>query len=698
MKKQVQQPGVRKWFGDDWISMQDEMYAVLDGFYGDYGQQFILSGCAVNGNNISAGIVGLIDGSGFHLCRFAGIQGVAWPVYLYPAKITETRAYLDNQVKPVSETWTVGTSNQDEGGYFQLKQDGTSARFFDAIQTANRRFVTDAEKTGYAAQASAAITTIRGGVAANYDTMAKIVTAMLLLAAKDSPTFTGIPAAPTAAPGTNTTQLANTAFVQAAVAALVSSSPAALDTLNELATALGNDPNFATTITTALSGKEPANSNIQTHIASQTNPHNTTKAQVGLGNVDNTSDVNKPVSTAQQTALNLKANLASPALTGVPTAPTAAAGTNTTQLANTAFVQAAVAALVSSSPATLDTLNELAAALGNDANFATTMTNALAGKVGISDARLTDARTANGGNSDTVDNKHASDFESHTVFSDGYSGNINANDLINNGSYQAADNVHLTATFSNFPEGVGSGGFSLINTSIGSNYNMQICKVYNTNEIYWRASSYSSGKVYSAWRKFWHDGNFDPASKADLASPAFTGTPTTPTPAPGTNTTQVVNAAFVQAAIAALVASSPATLDTLNELAAALGNDANFATTMTNALANKLNRNFDNISSVVGALTALNVEGSAVLAGTDIDWSGKPIRTKTLTGATTFTFSNLIINKTITLRVTGAFTLILPTSVSMVSGTYDGTKINLIQLLCVDSATPEIWCSISQKQ
>lgn len=65
-----------------------------------------------------------------------------------------------------------------------------------------------------------------------------------------------------------------------------------------------------------------------------------TKTDVGLGNVDNTSDANKPVSTATQTALDLKAPLASPALTGTPTAPTAAAGTNTTQLATTAGIVA----------------------------------------------------------------------------------------------------------------------------------------------------------------------------------------------------------------------------------------------------------------------------------------------------------------------------------------------------------------------
>lgn len=79
-----------------------------------------------------------------------------------------------------------------------------------------------------------------------------------------------------------------------------------------------------------------------------------------------------------QAALDLKAPLASPALTGVPTAPTAAAATNTTQLATTAFVRTEVANLIASAPGALDTLDELAAALGDDANFATTVTNALA--------------------------------------------------------------------------------------------------------------------------------------------------------------------------------------------------------------------------------------------------------------------------------------------------------------------------------
>ncbi|EEU5116739.1 tail fiber protein [Escherichia coli] len=153
----------------------------------------------------------------------------------------------------------------------------------------------------------------------------------------ESPSLTGTPTAPTAAQGTNSTQIANTAFVKAAITALINGAPGTLDTLKEIAAAINNDQNFSTTINNALA---------------------------------------------------LKAPLASPALTGVPTAPTAAQGTNNTQIATTAYVRAAISALVGSSPEALDTLNELAAALGNDPNFATTMTNALAGKQPL-DATLT---------------------------------------------------------------------------------------------------------------------------------------------------------------------------------------------------------------------------------------------------------------------------------------------------------------------
>ncbi|WHG48860.1 prophage tail fiber N-terminal domain-containing protein [Escherichia coli] len=76
-------------------------------------------------------------------------------------------------------------------------------------------------------------------------------------------------------------------------------------------------------------------------------------------------------------------------------------------------------------------------------------------------------------------------------------------------------------------------------------------------------------------------------TKAPLDSPAFTGTPTTPTPPDDAAGLETANAAFVRKLLAALVDSSPEALDTLNELAAALGNDPEFATTIMNALAGK---------------------------------------------------------------------------------------------------------------
>ena len=126
----------------------------------------------------------------------------------------------------------------------------------------------------------------------------EIPTAIARLA---SPTFTGTPAAPTATAGTNTTQVATTAFVGTAVSNLVNAAPESLNTLKELSDALGADANYASTITTALGTKAPIASPTFTGTVG-----GITKSMVGLANVDNTSDANKPVSTATQTALDLK--------------------------------------------------------------------------------------------------------------------------------------------------------------------------------------------------------------------------------------------------------------------------------------------------------------------------------------------------------------------------------------------------------
>lgn len=267
-----------------------------------------------------------------------------------------------------------------------------------------------------------------------------------------------------------------TAAVDALIAAVVDGAPGALDTLNELAAALGDDANFASTVTTALAGKQPLDSDltaiagiapsdddiIQRKAGAWINRTpaqlktdlSLTKSDVGLGNVDNTSDANKPVSTAQQTALDGKSNVghthAAADITdfdtqvrtnkihqlALPTAATpmngqiftglgagTAAGhsvryeqvvrlvdaqtiagvktfsdipelpavnpTTANQATRKQYVDDAIAALIDSSPATLDTLNELAAALGDDPNFATTITTALGLKLDAAVAATT---------------------------------------------------------------------------------------------------------------------------------------------------------------------------------------------------------------------------------------------------------------------------------------------------------------------
>ncbi|EIB6431565.1 phage tail protein [Salmonella enterica] len=85
-------------------------------------------------------------------------------------------------------------------------------------------------------------------------------------AQKHNPTFTGEPKAPTPATGNNTTRIATTAFVQAAITALINGAPDTLDTLKEIAAAINNDPKFSTTINNALSGKQPLDETL-THLS-----------------------------------------------------------------------------------------------------------------------------------------------------------------------------------------------------------------------------------------------------------------------------------------------------------------------------------------------------------------------------------------------------------------------------------------------
>ena len=148
----------------------------------------------------------------------------------------------------------------------------------------------------------------------------------------------------------------------------------------------------------ALQITESQVTNLVTHLAAKETPAGAQSkadtaqaAAISAAATDATTKANTAQSAAissansyTDTVASAKAPINNPTFTGIPSAPTATSGTNTTQIATTQFVSTAVANLISSAPTALDTLNELATALGNDANFATTVTNSLAGKAASS--------------------------------------------------------------------------------------------------------------------------------------------------------------------------------------------------------------------------------------------------------------------------------------------------------------------------
>ena len=126
------------------------------------------------------------------------------------------------------------------------------------------------------------------------------------------------------------------------------------------------------------------------------------------------------------------------------------------------------------------------------------------------------------------------------------------------------------------------------------------------------------------------------ATIARLASPTFTGVPAAPTATAGTNTTQVATTAFVAAAVSGLVDAAPDALNTLNELAAALGDDANFATTISTSLGEKMVKasNLSDVADVATARSNLGLGSLALQASSNVSITGGSIDGITLDGGT----------------------------------------------------------------
>ena len=380
----------------------------------------------------------------------------------------------------------------------------------------------------------------------------------------------------------DTTSFATTSYVDTEIANLVNSAPGTLDTLDELAAALNDDANFATTVTNSLA---------------------------------------------------LKAPLADPALTGAPTAPTATSGTNTTQIATTAFVQTAVANDIELTDLSVSTASASAggALSYNNATGQFTFTPADTSSFGnaslTSFSVTTGTANSNGGlaynNTTGVFTFTPADLSSYLtaytetdpvvgaingiVKADG-AGNISAavagTDYSTfNGAFSSLTGVPTTIAGYGITDPI---AYTNANIDIGSNDFITTGQIYYSNMFAQTANLPSAATYHGMFAHvhatgkgyFAHAGNWvelanasttlagygitdavsttthttDLAAKADLASPVFTGVPAAPTATSGTNTTQIATTAFVQQEVTAAGSYNDASVDThLNTSTASSG-------------------------------------------------------------------------------------------------------------------------------
>ncbi|MCN2055115.1 prophage tail fiber N-terminal domain-containing protein [Escherichia coli] len=482
----------------------------------------------------------------------------------------------------------------------------------------------------------------------------------------DSPAFTGTPTTPTPPDDAAGLETANAAFVRKLLAALVDSSPEALDTLNELAAALGNDPEFATTIMNALAGKQPL-SDVLTAISNLEERADNLLFFNQDGNASLSPLSEKARSLLAQATVEAMRNeleLKSAAVRDIQTdlydssegrvALPGAFGYGMTEAGSTAIIASDMATVARTAhnlhPGryyTFSTQTEETTGIteiiwldngwGDKTSQTATKLVLFFGK----DGRI--LMTVRGDNISapvtwtnlTPQLGNAAQKDAQENIYDRTEGRLAIPGMFGFGKVFSSGDRTEFKTEADFLRWVKTAKPGRYAVYAGTNVVIQGVLFSGTVEIIWPEPQTNPNPAYVAkiiifyginghiyYNRYWTTGDgylvgwenlkVNEASlralietRAPLNSPALTGTPSTPTPPDDAAGNEIANAEFVRKLLATLVDSSPEALDTLNELAAALGNDPNFATTVTNALAGKQPLN-EILTSLSGLVTAGN--------------------------------------------------------------------------------------------